>query len=160
MSTESERRHEEYMYYKSRGLCPICRKAYAAAGHVSCPECIEKATLRAMKRDKAAVTAKQKQRYQRRKAEGMCVQCGGRPAIEGKVLCEKCLLKRKIYNASHYIRVIRPDGACLKCNEPAVHGKKYCARHQAEMEARAAHMRSCKKTINRAFNAWTNAPRV
>ena len=43
------------------------------------------------------VNQRQNARYQERKAAGLCVQCGARPAVIGRVKCEQCL-NREIYN--------------------------------------------------------------
>ena len=43
------------------------------------------------------VNQRQNARYQERKAAGLCVQCGTRPAVIGRVKCEQCL-NREIFN--------------------------------------------------------------
>ena len=43
-----------------------------------------------------------KERYERMKAQGKCVQCGKKPAEEGKVLCNACLKRAREYGREHY----------------------------------------------------------
>lgn len=140
--TAKEQRRAEYLFYKERGLCPICRKARAAPGHTQCAECIYKQVLRGMKRDKQEAREYARKKREARKADGRCVSCGGRPAEDGKTLCKVCLLKRRQYGAAHRIYKVKPDGVCLKCDLPVEPGKKYCPEHQRKAVERAAYMRT------------------
>jgi NMD protein affecting ribosome stability and mRNA decay len=85
-------------YYMSRQRCIRCGKqdAYTMSGHQHCYECTEKNQEACKKtyykhhEDRKKVM---RERYERLKAEGMCVECGQKKARPGKVMCERCAYK-------------------------------------------------------------------
>ena len=148
--------HEEYLFFKSRGICPICRKNKSAIGFVQCPECLEKGQLRSAGRDREQVNAKARERYHRRKAEGICVDCKSRKAEPGKVRCSACA-KRQMYRARRqYIRRVKPDGVCCRkgCQMPTVAGMKTCETHYQQMVEHARMMR--ETAAKRGTRGWDN----
>jgi len=73
---------------KEMGICRDCG-AFVETGKTLCAECLEKARTRAAKfSDVYAV--KREERYQERKANGICVVCGKRKAYNGTIRCKKC----------------------------------------------------------------------
>lgn len=119
---------EMYQFYKSRGMCPRCRKRKAAIGFVLCPECIEHNTLSSITRDKERARQYNAEWRRRRKETGMCTYCKG-TAEPGHTLCTKCLASEKRRNQARYVRAIKPDGICRWCDKEVVPGKKYCPEH-------------------------------
>ena len=78
---------------------------------------------------------RQKERYAKRKAKGLCVDCG-KKASTGKRLCLDCFLRRRRYDKRYFdahrrVKTDFSDGLCRLCNEPVVPGKKLCATHCA-----------------------------
>ena len=52
-------------------------------------------------------------KYYRRREQGLCVQCGVIPSMEGVTRCEGCREKRKATSAAQKIN--RPKGYCRQC---------------------------------------------
>jgi hypothetical protein len=155
-----QERHDEYEFYKARGLCPLCRKRAAAPNRVACPECLEASMLRsAANRDKTVEHEKRRKRYYELKAAGICVSCKHREAEQGHVKCKVCQRKQIVYNRSHYVHKINLPGicSCRNCNEPTVEGKAFCKYHYEKMVEHAAMMR--KTSMERGtWKRWNNDP--
>lgn len=137
----------DYAFFKSRGVCPMCRKAPLAPGRAACFDCLERMRAYAARR-RAARTKEQaaedsrlcSQRHKdlraRRRAAGLCIDCG-KPVLRGHVRCLDCNLKgnragRKIREKK---RSLKPVGTCLKCNNPAEPGYLFCKAHLAILAA-------------------------
>ena len=83
---------ERYRWYKDRGICTTCGRAWVVPGHVRCKECEAKiAKYHEASYDKRK--EQQKQRRQERIAAGLCIECG-KPAIPGMRKCERCRMMR------------------------------------------------------------------
>ena len=87
-----------------------------------------------------------KERYEARKAAGLCVLCG-KPAAEGKVKCAECTEKEKKYNKElrewrKSINICTACGKypayngsmCLVCRQDARDRNKYCYKGRSEEE--------------------------
>lgn len=160
----------DYEFFKSRGICPMCRKALLAPGRAACFDCLEMMRAYAA-RQRAARTKEQaaennklcSQRHKdlraRRKAAGLCIACG-KPALCGYVRCLDCNLKnnRAGRTMREKKRSLKPVGTCLKCNNPVEPGYLFCKAHLVIMAAagekgrkngreavRKAHDRLCQK---------------
>lgn len=95
----------DYEFFKSRGVCPVCRAAVPAPGRVACEDCLAAERIRNAKR-RAALTEEQRAAHAarsrqvkartraRRKAAGLCLDCW-KPAEPGRVLCLECKARRK-----------------------------------------------------------------
>jgi len=83
---------ERYFWYKDAGICPRCLR-YSEPGKVYCKACYEKNRRKAAERDPTgeAKAKYMRERRARLKAEGICTDCGKRPAMEGKTRCMKCM---------------------------------------------------------------------
>ena len=140
-----------YQFYKQRGICPYCKKEKPEPGKVSCQHCIDKQkhwaenmTPEARARKKARTRELAKLRYERKKAAGVCVQCGKVQPTPGRTYCAKCAEQRKkyyyvptpetaeqyretarAYNKARYERR-KAAGLCTRCGEPAAPGKTNC----------------------------------
>lgn len=63
--------------------------------------------------------------YDRRKAQGLCVKCGGKPA-EGRVLCQQCLDKAKTYR-QEVRKMCKKYSICPRCGKNKLFGdEKTC----------------------------------
>ena len=125
MERERQRKKELHDQRKSDGLCLRCGGPRDDK-YMTCSKCREKDA--AFKRnDKAA--------YNVRKALGMCVDCGVNAAEAGRVLCKKCMNRRKVHNrisdpgwTKKYERRKRliEAGLCIDCSKPTLNGKQRC----------------------------------
>lgn len=140
-----------YQFYKQRGICPYCKKEKPEPGKVACRSCIDKQkhwaenmTPEERARKKARTRELAKLRYKKKKAAGVCAQCGKVPPTPGRTYCEKCAEQRKkyyyvptpetaeqyretarAYNKARYERR-KAAGLCTRCGEPAAPGKTNC----------------------------------
>lgn len=80
---ECAQHRERYYWYKAHGICVSCGQADAAPGKVKCEECAAKVADRSMaayyrKREerKEAMRRWQRERYAKRRTEGLCTDCG------------------------------------------------------------------------------------
>ena len=89
---ERERNREIYAWYKEHGICPRCKRTWAAPGRVCCEECLKEKRIETMKFGGEYNARKCKERRERLKAQGLCVRCA-KKAEPGKVLCTKCARK-------------------------------------------------------------------
>lgn len=74
-----------------------------------------------------------KSTYQNRKEKGLCVQCGKKPPIEGKVMCAECAEQKKVYQRE--TREWRRNlGFCSRCGKNRIFGdEKECPECTAMM---------------------------
>lgn len=95
----------DYAFYKSHGICPVCRAAALAPGRAACEDCLAAERIHNARRrvarteeQRAAYTARQRlttaKRRALRKAAGLCLDCG-KTAEPGRVLCLDCKMRRK-----------------------------------------------------------------
>lgn len=134
---EKKMKKAKYDYCKAKGICVICCKEPAFYNHVRCPSCIEKMALRQAARnanatdeDRAIKNAKKRERYHRYKDAGKCTNCG-KTALEGKALCQKCMIQQRRHGAAYRERSGRKKGyieagTCIWCGAERVEGKMMC----------------------------------
>lgn len=89
-----------YNWYKAKGICVVCGQERAAKGKVRCQNCLDSAAVATMiyksKHDASEYNrAYNKSRYEKAKAEGICVRCFQQKAREGKLTCQFCFSKAK-----------------------------------------------------------------
>ena len=83
--------------YLSKNLCGRCGKRECLFGITMCAYCSDKDTEKSLKRyhaDPDAHISKVRERYRKRRTEGVCVECG-REATEGTAYCAGCLANRR-----------------------------------------------------------------
>lgn len=122
---------ERRTYLKSIGFCPQCGSEKLYGDEKLCLECSAKKyawNLKCGRTEKAEEN--RKTRYERRKASGICVKCGTRPAEHGKTRCRICNFiearRAKSYRGD-IDRNARPSyGLCYICGEKAMDGKRLC----------------------------------
>lgn len=153
----SEARHEEYLFFKARGICPVCRKRKIAEGFARCAVCLEYSVVWSAKRDKSAYNRRKRELYAQHKADGICVQCKSRPARDGKTKCEVCAQSESRRAKANRVHVVKPDGICWRkgCSEPTVNGTRCCAAHHREMVEHAHMMRETAKRRG-TWKGWDN----
>ena len=153
----AQKAHEEYEFFKARGICTVCRKRRAFDGHTRCAECIERQTLRDAERYANRHNAEMcRKRYYRHKSTGMCVECG-QPADAGNVRCAKCRALNIARLRRNRVSVRKPEGVCWRknCNEPTVNGTRCCERHLQEMRDHAQMMRDTAHERG-TWKGWDN----
>src|SRR5207244_10715905 len=80
-------------------------------------------------------------RIAKRRAAGLCLNCGKRPPINGKVKCKACRANHAAYDVTRNA-ARRASGLCLKCGKrPPINGSqcKACRAYmRSEMRAHNA----------------------
>lgn len=80
---------ERYDWYKARGICASCGRAWAIPGRVHCEACAAKIDAY-HERSREERNAKQRAIRQERIANGICTECGRRSATPGMRMCPRC----------------------------------------------------------------------
>lgn len=65
---------------------------------------------------------------ERRRAAGLCLECGGARERPSRWLCKVCFQAQKAANRRHYSRA-RESGQCTRCRRQAEPGRSLCAEH-------------------------------
>lgn len=93
----AERNKSDYIFFKSIGICTMCRKNKVVGNYTMCPKCLEKkAEYNARYFSSKEVMEKSKERaknrYYSHKENGICVDCNN-PATHG-IYCYEHRIKR------------------------------------------------------------------
>lgn len=95
-----KQRHQDFFkFLKDHHLCIYCHRkdAYTLSGRAVCSVCAEKRRNEMNKRYDSRVNAIRCRNYRdSKKRAGLCVACGKRPPVPGKVLCSECALDQKL----------------------------------------------------------------
>ena len=67
----------------------------------------------------------QNQLRQNRISVGMCRDCGSKPFLEGKVVCQECSDRRKVVSFNRHKRNLA-NGICADCSKPHDRAKTLC----------------------------------
>lgn len=130
MAYDKKKSQENYNYYKKLGICVTCRKEDAEPYKTQCFECADKARNFYKKKSpeekiiyKQKINQSKNRTRQKRKLNGICVDCGKRKTYNGGIRCIDCTLKhRKSANNKKPNKVpqaIRSAlGLCLSCCAP------------------------------------------
>ena len=129
-------------FYKSIGICPVCKKNKLWGTEKECPECTAKGYEYAMK-SRARVGREHynkthaewaKLEHHKRIEQGMCTRCGKRKSDYGYKTCGICREKdsrTRLLSEPH-----RPNrserykqGLCYFCDNPIKDGYKVCEKH-------------------------------
>lgn len=148
----ADRAKKDYAWYKSHGVCVQCHTNNAAKGHVLCPDCLYKSRER-YRAERENETPEEHAAFRdwqnknrrvylkRMHEEHRCEWCG-KPVKDGERLCMECGIKERRGKREYYLahkeryakNRVKTDfspGLCSRCNEPALPGKKVCAKHYA-----------------------------
>lgn len=163
MSADSERKQDDYQFYKTHGICVRCHEEPAEDGSTMCLGCKMDHRQKSKERydlQKAAGTLPDRtqeraERAAKRKESGICISCGSRPARPGKSCCWRCLEKarqrsaeRRTENGCSCRSLMGKDGTCYFCGEPAVQGRKTCPRCYERCKAQMLYARSKREGRN------------
>ena len=147
-------------FYKSIGICIVCRKRAAEPNKTECIECAERSRIRQERKRKSLtedekkslnkkIRESHKRLYEERKKNGLCTKCG-RKAQYGNRLCIECYVKtiqksKKVGLA----RSERPSyGLCYFCGERSLHGMGVCAKCYDRVEKAREAKRNGQKSGN------------
>lgn len=116
------RKAERYKWLKAHGICVKCGSEKAFNGRVCCVDCLYKMQMRAIQYAESSPDAEERRkrhnarqaewmREQRaqRKAAGMCIRCGKREALDGRVRCERCTYLERARGREAYRRKHQDD---------------------------------------------------
>lgn len=117
-----------YQYRKMQHRCIACgtRDAYTMAGHTLCADCNEKNNICSKenyKKISSSKLAKQKERCERLRTEGICIQCGSRAVEDPKysrcAVCRALNARRRRQSSTKASRdTANQCGLCFKCLKP------------------------------------------
>lgn len=131
---KNQRAHELREWYKSVNRCTVCHKNPPEKGKTLCLVCLmdkrekdynyyhrnnEKMKEKARERDR--------KRYETRKLQGLCVDCG--KPIECGVRCKSCLDKSNLRRRKKREKPWKDFSYCIRCDNKAVQGYKMCSYH-------------------------------
>lgn len=135
MASEVARRQaENKSYYRSRQRCELCGKqdARTLIGKPQCFDCMEKRRTYARAsypKYAEAHRAKCKERWDRRKAEGLCPVCCSPVGPSKHTLCAACRAKKRAstYRKNHENGMLSREekaahGICVNCDKPVMQG--------------------------------------
>lgn len=137
---------ESVQWYRSNGICPLCKKEKIFGDENTCPECrVRKTSYNALRQEKmtegqkmqvcAMKRNRSKARYHRLKEAGLCVRCGKRKSLENLTACNICRTKYNSYHDAQYwakkkdgiARYERAAyGLCYICGRPLDREGKTC----------------------------------
>lgn len=133
-SEAAKRQAENKIYYQGRSRCKYCGRqdARTLIGKPQCFDCLEKHNARGRAtypKYAEKHRAKDKERWEQRKAEGICPACGQSSGPSGHVLCAACRAKKRArtYRKNHENGMLSREekaarGICVNCNKPVMQG--------------------------------------
>ena len=136
--------HEDKVFYTSLGICPHCGKNTIIGEEKYCTECKAKNAEQKMKKYESdseyrekfiqTVVDGKRERKQRRREQGLCIECGKRPPKKGIATCEYCRAKanqkkREKYQVSTTRQQWIENGLCFLCGSECEKGYKVCEKH-------------------------------
>lgn len=109
---KAKRQRERHMTWKEQGRCSRCGSIKEDNGLSTCSSCLLKIKLTRKNGEhknkpyrelsdaqKERIKRNKAEKYNDRRAQGLCVRCGHRKALPGMALCNQCRLER---NQSQY----------------------------------------------------------
>ena len=89
---ERKRAHDREMHawYKEHHICPYCKVISVEPEHVLCKACLKKRQEARHSKGREYYAELRKERRQRLKEQGLCIDCGKRPAQENNLRCVTC----------------------------------------------------------------------
>lgn len=156
---EAERRKELRVWYKENHICPRCHRPLTNEKTIMCKYCL------AVDRDRPRNggnreqhAQRNKERKNRLKQDGMCIECGKRKAESGRVMCKWCNERNNARQreasrkAGKLPRFMFGDGEhCAICGKLTENGKKLCAACYAKMPRYYGGGEKWRKTNGRYF---------
>lgn len=149
----------DYEWYKSIGICVQCRKEKAAPHHVRCEVCLEQNLSTQESRRRVGTYRRADRRSynktlrERRKAAGLCIDCGRPICSSSKCYCVECRIKNQKRNERRKEGLNRSErkqyGLCYICGKEALPGKAVCKEHYDTLVRNLEIAGNSDKTIER-----------
>lgn len=143
---------ERYHWFKQHHFCTNCSKqdAFTLNGRTLCFECREKKKIQKSQKNKDVQQARDKDKYEKLKSAGICVQCKSRKANPGKVRCPVCTA----YISNYYYKTRQPTfrdyDKCYRCGNQL----------DGQLNADGSRSKVCKSCYSRLHDslqvAWEN----
>lgn len=156
---DRERKRNKVKYMKRIGKCIRCGKNDAEPGKTMCLECAGKESddyfLKYREKKLEYCKVHDAKKRLERKANGICVCCGKRPA-DTKSLCVQCKAMYRKRNNARRNDIHRSErvsyGICYICGKnPAIPGKGVCSECY---KIRVAAMQKCNDARKEGFNDY------
>lgn len=157
---------EQKIFYRSIGICPLCKKNRLFGSEKTCPECRAKESeriYRIRERDREKYNKEhnlcEKRIYSERLKNGLCPRCGKIQTDKRYKLCSYCRNKKaknseknRAKSESKTERRVR-EGKCIWCENPKKEGYKLCEYHyKMNVEkSKKADRGKIKESINNLF---------
>lgn len=112
------------------GICTNCGHEKAFYGKRLCPICLEKEAERTRGRKKTdEQKARDRERYRKKKSEGICVYCK-RPAAAGSMYCVEHRIKTREaslrWAKKNRYKGYAVSGLCVRCGAEPEEGRNLC----------------------------------
>lgn len=122
---------DSYYFFKSHGICTRCQKEKALEGHTMCINCLANEVVRESKHTSPSERQKQvrKEKYQYRKQNGLCVDCGKPRYKDSASYCYEHMLYHKRKQREYNATKDKIYDGCPRCGKPSKSGYKLCEYH-------------------------------
>ena len=123
---------EDYYWLKEHGICTKCGQWDAVPGKTMCEVCLDNQKVQNERRHEIRIK-QTKETIEKRRRDGLCPYCGGKPS-PGHVMCYECQQKtKKRYHKNKKLsgmsRSERPSyGLCYCCGNKLDTDKKLCSK--------------------------------
>jgi len=162
---DNQNKRANYEFYIKMGVCPRCHKEKLYGDERACLQCNAERYRRQQNRDREHYNEihrkSSKKIYAESSANGICIRCNKRKAIEGQKSCKMCREKRNEYRRLRrgtIPRRLRPEfGMCYFCGDKLKEGQRVCAAcHEKITEANRKQDRSGREDFKfgRAMYDW------
>ena len=142
---------------KAHHICIRCGKRDAVPHMSHCEDCLYKRVMSydTSKREQEAKRGRKRQQAHRE--AGLCIYCS-RPALPGRKICSECSIRCAAANKENRRRKKaeqppRDPSLCkiLKCGQPKVEGRCYCAEHLKQYQESA---KVAQAAVNDKDHIW------
>jgi len=158
-----ERDIARYDWYKEHGICVHCGRNTAMINSISCPDCSYKRAEKQRERrqnnidkcrEKDRIRCRERRR--KRKAAGLCTNCGKKTPYKSRAYCYECMIKSQAHRRK-YLRIkncgvenlrsqfFRENDLCSFCGKPVIPGKRTCEKHYKMLVESIAYARKMRK---------------
>ena len=149
-----EANRERILWYKQHGICYWCGHEDAVIAGL-CGECYEnykRCYTHYQEQNREIVNARNREIRARRKAAGLCVDCG-KPAIPGRTKCRQCAERaaKRCRRSYWQHRVGKSPEQCAWCDQPKVPGYQVCEEH---LEAARKRMKNARAHVDTKNHPW------
>lgn len=144
---------ESRKFFISMGIFPKCHKEPIYGNYKSCASCREKRKkTRGVQIKTQSEKSRAKEKYERRKSNGICVKCGKRKSEKDRTMCHICSKKDNVRKIKFGISEYRKEnGLCIWCNNPVENGRMFCSHCMEKKREILVYARSCRHMENHVW---------